>query len=173
MGFYSSAEANRLKRMSNSGIGPDTYRAELNDVSDEMAANVRLEDYYRQGADNYADTQRGFQLQQMGLDQQSQVNQQNILAREQARRENETRSKYQMLNQQSANQLAGQKSMMEGIKGLMGGSQGLLSGLLGSGSTGTPTTTMFNSAGTPFGGTSYRGGTLSGLAKPGKPPVFG
>ena len=171
MPSYSMAEANRLKRQSNSGIGPDTYRAELSDLGDEMAANAQQEDYYRQGSDNYADTQRGYNLQQMGLDQQSQVNQQNILAREQARRENETRAKYAMLNQQSQNQLAGQKSMMEGLKGLMGGGQGLLSGLLGSG--GTPTTTMFNSAGTPFGGTSYSGGTLSGLAKPGKPPVFG
>ena len=171
MAYYSMAEANRLKRQSNSGIGPDTYRAELSDRGDEMAANTQQEDYYRRGADNYADTQRGYNLQQMGLDQQSQVNQQNILAREQARRENETRSKYAMLNQQSRNQLAGQKSMMDGLKGLMGGGQGMLSGLLGSG--GTPTTTMFNSAGTPFGGTSYSGGTLSGLAKPGKPPLFG
>lgn len=173
MGYFSMAEANRLARQSNSGLGPDTYRAELGDVANEMSANVGMEDYYRRGNDRYQDMQRGYHLQQMGLDQQAQINQQNILAQEQARRNAETQARYRYLAQQGQNQLAGQKTLMQGMQGLMGGSQGLLSGLLNGGSTGTPTTTMYGAAGTPIGGTSYRGGALSGLAKPGKPPVFG
>lgn len=166
----SYAEARRMAQMANSGIGPDSYRGELADRAYEEAAGAQMEDWYRQGNDNYQNMLKWGQLNQIGLDQASQVNQQNILAEEQRRRNAETAARYAFLNQQSANQLAGQRSMMQGLQGIMGGQGGVLGGLFGA-SQGSKFggTSMTGADGKPIGGGTFRTNSplsaLSGFSK--------
>jgi len=154
----------------NSGIGPPGYASELNNAADDMEAGVN--NYAQQVQYNnwLMGQQNQRQLAAMDADIQGNYGQQDIMRREQARREADTARKYAYLNQQSNNALAGQRSLMQGMQGMFGGGQSLLGGLLGGGHSQTPTTTMYNATGTPFGGTSYKantGGLLSGLIKGG------
>lgn len=173
--YNSSAEAARMRSLGWSGIGNSAAaRQEYEGVANDMDADRARYLWYQNYGNNLAHQYNMHGLASQQQDLQDRVAQREIMGREQGRREQETRSRYEQLRRSSDNTLAATREMSRGLQNMFGNGQGMLSGLLGLGQQSPPSTSMFGADGNRIGGSSYsrnyggvRGGSvLSALGGP-------